>query len=85
MFAILVAEENFDKITQNHHYQKTESNHELNLDIFASAAKPYYFISGYIDRRGRVDWVLMPEYIMKRKFEYDEEKIKTDWDQIVEK
>lgn len=78
MFAILITQETLPKILD-----------EPNLTDFDIASlkmfvdKNYYCFTGYVTKKGKfVPFIILPQIFMKA-FEYDEEKIKTTWDQIV--
>lgn len=83
MFAILISEENVSKIDQV----------EFLTDKDKTAVRQYlrskfcwYFVRGYIGVRGELhDWTVIPHYLLRQSFEYDPDKIITDWDQIVRK
>lgn len=84
MFAILIAEENLQKI---HTIQYPgHSPDELNMRLYTEHHNSWYFVHGYVDNRGRyTDWAILPEYILVDNFEFDKDKAQTDWDQIVRK
>lgn len=80
MFAILISEETLPKIVETHGLTQAE------IDWLPKCInKDRYFVTGFVDLRGQVwPWIFLPRYLLKN-FEHDEEKIKTDWDQIVRK
>lgn len=80
MFAIKLTEDNFPKIllTPTLSIAKAQAISELYFH------RNYIFVAGYVDHFGRVTgWDIIPEFVFKKFFDYDPEKIKTDWDQIV--
>jgi len=85
MFAIKITEENMEKIKEampalHGPYLATIERKFMEREV------PWYFIRGYVDRRGRVHlFNILPVYVMDQHFTYDTEKAKTDWDQIVRK
>lgn len=83
MHAILISEENADKIAES----EVVSHCPLHtIYVYRNNIKNWYLISGYVDREGRYfDFATLPQYILDRNFEYDADKIRTDWDQIVRK
>ena len=81
MFAILIAEETLPKIICD----GFDTNRH-NLNHFIRHHRNWYFIRGYVSGTGRIlDWVIFPEVTLSDAFEYDPERIQTDWDQIVRK
>lgn len=82
MFAILISPDTRDKIEQHDVFDPELTD----LDIFLKAKAQWYFITGYVSARGEVvDWAAEPAYIFEKKFDYDADKIKTDWVQAVKK
>lgn len=83
MFAILIDPTNLPKILDR--ITPTEDKHP-DFDIFINHKMDWYAITGYVDSHGRLlDWAILPEFLFGKVFEYDENVIKTDWDQIVRK
>lgn len=83
MFAILIAEENMEKILEGR-------THDLDIKtagwLTTLFNKKWCFVSGYVDRRGAVhSWSVLPIAYIERYFEYDPLKIRSDFDQIVRK
>lgn len=83
MFAIQITEENMPEIL-NSLPQIREEN--VMLDMYARHTRDWFIIRGFVPHIGSMtDWAILPAYILKLKYEYDPNKIKTDWDQIVRK
>jgi hypothetical protein len=56
------------------------------LDMYIRSHRDWYMITGYIDFAGKFhSWSIQPKYLLKTDFEYDADKIQTQWDQIVRK
>lgn len=82
MFAILITEESMPDIIDRERAHLT-----LNDLAFLQTCigKSRYFVSGFYDRRGRLGtWMMLPQHTLDKYYEYDN-KIHTDWDQIVRK
>lgn len=81
MFGILLSHENVPKI-ESRQLTLTASDRSC-LDVYLALKGSWYFISGYVDRRGAVmDWTVLPAYIFERNYDYDDEMIKTNWVQV---
>jgi hypothetical protein len=84
MFAILISTENLPVIAlrMEHH-----SDFDMkDLDMYIRSHRDWYMITGYIDFAGKFhSWSIQPKYLLKTDFEYDADKIQTQWDQIVRK
>jgi hypothetical protein len=82
MFAIKITPDTMHKIG---------STHTLTIRDFRSieslfARREAVFITGYVTRGGQLmDWIVLPWYEFEESFEFDAQKIQTDWDQIVRK
>lgn len=87
MFAIEITTENMPKIQECEALQKhNEDTLNAYLANYEKRGKRWYAIRGYVTRQGRVqDFAILPAYVFENEFEYDPDKIKTDWDQIVRK
>ena len=86
MFAIEITEENLPQILQTPGL--TIADAQLMADAFIAHNNDHvrYFIKGYTDRKNRlVPWTTLPEFIFVKNFDFDPEKIKTDWDIVVRK
>ena len=84
MFAIELSEDNLPQILQTSTLFVAEA--QIMTDLYFRSPRTYYFIKDYFDRNGRQQgWGILPEFVLKDFFEYDPDKIKTDWDQIVRK
>lgn len=82
MFAILINQENVAKIPIESFTNPEDLQRTLNLCL--ALKRRWYFVRGFVDNRGRFyDWVTLPHYIIEEDYEYDANKIQTDWDQIV--
>lgn len=80
MFAILISEQNMDKILER--VTPTPERHP-DFNFYLKRERKYYVITGYVTEMGRViDWVVLPDFLLKH-YEHDKNKIETDWDQIV--
>ena len=83
MFAILIAPENMPKIAERFDLPPHDQNF---IDMCLRDRSDWYFISGYVTERGQVtDWSVLPRYRLFWSFDFDEEKIKTDWTITVRK
>lgn len=83
MFALLINSDNLEKISQVYDISEKDM---AEIRIFTISSLKWYLVRGYVSLRGEPqDWVILPEYIIHNKYEYDPEKIDTDWDQIVRK
>lgn len=80
MHAILISSENLDKITEA--VELTENDTEFIKTCFY---KSRYFVTGVESGGIMLPWIFLPEYKLRRNYQYDAAKIKTDWDQIVRK
>lgn len=59
---------------------------KVELEIYVRSARPWYFVRGYVNSSGALEpWAVFPEDILRRSYDYDPDKIHTDWDQIVRK
>jgi hypothetical protein len=84
MHGILISKENLPKIWEVEGLSLTDCQTIENISDHNVAW--WVFITGYVDSRGGVhEYTWLPEYILQRNHEFDSEKIKTDWDQIVRK
>lgn len=83
MFAILLTKENFPKILEDSRDLFTGSDIQY---LESCLDKRRYLITGYVTNRGAYhSWFIMFHGMFHKLFEFDEEKIQTDWDQIVRK
>lgn len=83
MFAILISEENMPKIQE---VLDTSVRPLHTVDMYIRHPADWYFIQGYIPYIGAPEpLAILPGYVFETNFEYDPDKIKTDWDQIVRK
>lgn len=81
MFAILFSEENLGKILE---HNETVDSAPVYPDVYLNHKNDWYYIRGYVTNRGKVvDYAVIPEYLFVKVFDYNPEKIKTDWDIIV--
>lgn len=80
MHAILISEDNFDKIKE-----------EVNLDerdtkfLKTCFNKDRYFVTGFEFRGEMLPWTFLFGHKLRANYQYDPDKIKTDFDQIVHK
>jgi hypothetical protein len=82
MFAIEISEENMEKIAES----GILTIERLNAigGVYLPARANYYFVRGFfVD--SEIRWTVLPEFILSEEYNYDPDKIKTDWDQIVRK
>jgi hypothetical protein len=80
VFAIEFNEVTLPKILQIHGMTVKEA--QGLTDVFLK--KDYVIVSGYYnDRTPLSDWEILPKYVFTETFDFNPEKIKTDWDQIV--
>lgn len=80
MFAIAINDKTIDKIAERDLLTLDDLDALMSLFLY----RDYVFITGYQETRGEViDWRVMPFYIFRDYFDYDEIKIQQDWDQIV--
>ena len=85
MFAIVVSDETMPKIRQSSQLTDKDKSAVEQYCLNRPRSK-YYVITGYVTRRGMVmNWTFLPHHLFEKNFEFDPEKIKTDWDQIVRK
>lgn len=85
MFAILISEENLLKI-QEHQMELPEDVARYYAPAYLLSKVDWYYVRGLGDIQGAgTTWGCYPEEFFAREFEYDADKIKTDWDQIVQK
>lgn len=85
MFGILMNDSNIEKIVE---HQKTLTPTEAHLapDLYLNRGNDWYYIRGYVDSNGRAGtWAAYPAHVFVKTFDFDPDKIKTDWDQIVRK
>lgn len=83
MRAILFAEDTKPKIAE---YDAIPQERVRALDIYLRHHEDWYLISGYVGPRGTYEtWAILPAYVLEMNFEYDAEKIKTDWTNLVRK
>ena len=79
MFAIQISNDNESKIRDR--VQMNPGDRTLEMCI--KSEKIWYIISGYVLSSGVVqDWAVLPQYVVERNYDYDDETIKTDWTQI---
>lgn len=84
MFAILISQENMPKIEK--FKERFAGEVDFQTSMYLNSNSLWYFVTGYYDRRGRtLDWTILPAYVLEEDFEFDAEKIRTEWDQIVRK
>lgn len=84
MFAILATQENMPKIAE----VETIRTHDRNYieRYYVNSQKDWYVVRGYVSLRGNVhDWSIFPAEYFRRYYDYDPEKIQTDWAQAVRK
>lgn len=87
MFAIRITEKNLEKIHERLRWLKDDAR--IDLSIFVNHERDWYFIDGYFEPSARFGsrpqdrWGILPAYIFLKSYDYDAEKIQTDWDQIV--
>lgn len=85
MFAIQISTETAPKISQSDALSSTDKDMIAKLYL-APRRFAWYLITGYVDHHGGVrDWAVLPEPTFVRHFDFEPEKIKTDWSQIVRK
>lgn len=85
MFAILISEKNLPIIKEHQDELSPSLGHFYDKPYLASLVD-WYYIRGYVTEKGALEsWAAYPEEYFTRKFDYNPEKIKTDWDQIVRK
>lgn len=83
MFAILISEENMPDIADSGVFDKQPVS---NVSLYLNRPRPWYFIRGYVTLRGTLDeWAVLPAYMLEETFDYDPDKIKTDWTNLVRK
>lgn len=83
MFAILLNIDNLPKIIQR--IPDSDTGDSL-VPTYLNSSRRWYVVTGYVTRSGKYfDWTIIPAYVIETHFEYDKDKIKTDWDQIVRK
>jgi len=83
MHAILITEESMPKIISR---ERAHLNLQDLVFLQTCIGKNRYFVSGYYDGRGRLGtWMMMPQHVLDKSYEYDPAKIQTDWDQIIRK
>lgn len=78
MHAILISAENLDKITEAVDLPENELTF-----IKTCANKRRFFVTGVESHGDILPWMILPEYRLRRRYDYDATKIETDWDQIV--
>lgn len=82
MFAILIKSENVPKIRES----GLSDDLLVAMVIALTSRKNWYAVTGYIKRNGEfIGSTVLPAFVIEEHFEYDPDKIKTDWDQIVRK
>lgn len=82
MFAIQITLQNQSKIEEAIDTKKDG----LFFDTFTDSSHKWYIVTNYINRRGQpIGWRILPSYILRRDYEFDENIIETNWDQIVRK
>jgi hypothetical protein len=85
MFAILIAHDNMPKI-EEHLNDENPTIPWMITELNANSNRDWYFVTGYVKRSGEfINWTILPAYVVENNFEYDPDKINTDWDQIVRK
>jgi hypothetical protein len=83
MFAILISEENRCEIETSGVLQFREID---TIDVYMRASSQYVLVRGWTTPRGEFKpWTVLPLYILEESYDYDPNKIKIDWDQIVRK
>jgi hypothetical protein len=86
VFAILVSEENRKTVMDT--IADRTPDHPVDYDLFTNRPRgvEYYFVTGYVNDRGEVEpWAFLPSFVFRQEFEYDAERIQTEFDQIVRK
>lgn len=83
MFAILISEDNLKKILES---DSVPHENRTALEYFLRHREDWYIITGYVTRFGSFEsYAILPGYVFRPTFDYDPEKIKTEWNQIVRK
>lgn len=83
MFAIQITEENMPQILESVSPKDPDVHY---INTFLANRAEWYVITGYVSRFGKFhDWVILPAYVLVSNYEYDKDKIRTTWDQIVRK
>lgn len=83
MFAIQITEENLSKIEIDQKNQPIWAQHFVPRPYLNSNVD-WYYVSGYVNSAGQLEsWAALPFHWIATNFEYNAERIKTDWDQIV--
>lgn len=83
MFAILIADENVELLSEFQIEHDIPVDHVLSYLICKSE---WFLVRGWQSPRGGLKvWTCLPGYIIRENYEFDPEKIKTEWDQIVRK
>lgn len=88
MFGILISSENVQQIlTHQMTLKDTEPMCDpmLYLRNTQATGKNWYYIRGYLGEVNNnvISWMVLPAYMFEKKFDYNKDKIKTDWDIIV--
>lgn len=82
MWAIEITENNLEEIMSSHSVpEKTYAG----LQLFIKSPSTWYICSGYVNDRGAVQgYAILPDFKFQKKFEYDHEKIQTEWVWVVQ-
>lgn len=83
MFAILISEENLPKI-QEHQAELPKESARIYSPAYLNSNVDWYYVRGLHGIQGAGNtWGCYPQEFFSREFEYDADKIKTDWSQVV--
>jgi hypothetical protein len=88
MHAILVSEENVPEMIQTvpECDAVTGDVGPSALDIYLASKGRWYLVTGYVTKSGKhFNWTFIPGFVLEKNFEYDADKIRYTWDQIVRK
>lgn len=84
MFVIELTDKNLPEIYK---YIPEAERSTCGVEFYADhpmRGRPMYFITNFVDTSGKVwTWTVLPEYVLKGRFEFDPLVAANNWDQIV--
>ena len=86
MFAIKITEDNMETITESGVFATKPKNFVAMFLSRSQRGGDWALIRGYVPDRGAIiDWAVLPKFVLDEFFDYDPDKIQTDWTNLVRK
>lgn len=83
MFALVISEGNMETITESGIFDVKPVSY---VSLFLNREVEWVLIRGYVPDRGDIiDWGMIPMFVLEDFFDFDPDKIKYDWTNVVRK